>query len=119
MQYVIDGCHLCSSETRPTPDLTCVVLHFPNGRCQEYCRWIVHTLMGTWEVFVETFLRLWNDSAIAKSGGDAYPASVYNSPSLLKAAQDRFVHELYLDTIGFAAAKMIRYVCERGRGGLA
>ena len=78
----------------------------------------MHTLMGTWEVFVETFLRLWNDSA-AKSGGDAYPTSVYNSPPLLKAAQDRFVHELYIDTIGFAAAKMIRYVCELGRGDFA
>ena len=81
---------------------------FQNGCCQEYCRWIARTLMGTWEAFIETFLRLWNESAAKAAVGDAYPASVYNSPQLLKAAQDRFVHELYVDTIGFAAAKMIR-----------
>ncbi|MCO5551210.1 hypothetical protein L7F22_004709 [Adiantum nelumboides] len=75
---------------------------------QEYKRWILATLEETWSKFSQKFLSLW--TANWDSSGDGYPAGVYQSSRERALAQKRYMSGIFQDTLGFAAAKMIRRI---------
>ncbi|CAI5529014.1 unnamed protein product [Closterium sp. Naga37s-1] len=72
-------------------------------------KWLLQCVTETWQKFEAKFLALWNDKALAK--GDAYPQALYHdNAALLSAAQTAFLREVFLDSLGFAGAKMIRRI---------
>ncbi|GJP83921.1 hypothetical protein CLOP_g14022 [Closterium sp. NIES-67] len=72
-------------------------------------RWILQCFVETWQLFETKFLALWDDKAVAK--GDAYPQALYHdAPALLSVAQTAFLRDVFLDSLGFAGAKMIRRI---------
>ena len=74
---------------------------------QKYKKWILKTIEDTWNLFQKKFLFLWNEH---KGAGDAYPLSIYSKPELLERVQSTYMKDLFHDSIGFCAAKMIRLV---------
>ena len=74
-----------------------------------YEEWLLDTIEGTWNRFAEKFLVLWRERAL----GDAYPRDLFDdskSREALEEERQRTMRRLYLDTLGFAAAKMIRRI---------
>eukprot|EP00262_Sarcandra_glabra_P019270 TRINITY_DN7204_c0_g1_i2.p1 TRINITY_DN7204_c0_g1~~TRINITY_DN7204_c0_g1_i2.p1 ORF type:complete len:457 (-),score=67.69 TRINITY_DN7204_c0_g1_i2:178-1440(-) len=73
-----------------------------------YKQWILRTIEDTWNLFQKKFTTLWNEH---KDGsGEAYPAAVYNNSELLLIVQKKYMKQLFHDTLGFGAAKMIRRI---------
>lgn len=79
------------------------------GDRDKYKSWLLQTVQETWDLFAKKFTGLWNDSWDS-GAGDAYLPEIYNSPSLRLLAQKQYMGELLQDTVGFAAAKMIRRI---------
>jgi 5-methylthioribose kinase len=74
-----------------------------------YEDWLLHAVEGTWNRFAGKFLALWRDEA----AGDAFPTDLFGdaeSQESLDAERQRVMRGLYFDTLGFAAAKMIRRI---------
>ncbi|KAH9695334.1 methylthioribose kinase [Citrus sinensis] len=81
--------------------------HEGNDR-KEYKEWIWRTIEETWTLFQQKFTALWHQH---KDGsGEAYLAEIYNKPELQQLVQEKFMKDLFHDTLGFGAAKMIRIV---------
>ncbi len=71
--------------------------------------WLVETIEQVWTEFERKFLELWRTEA----HGDAYPASLFAGSSgalHLEAERQRNMDQLFRDTVGFAAAKIIRRI---------
>uniref|UniRef100_A0A1D1YFC4 S-methyl-5-thioribose kinase n=1 Tax=Anthurium amnicola TaxID=1678845 RepID=A0A1D1YFC4_9ARAE len=82
----------------------------PNGESTRklYKKWILKTIEDTWNLFHEKFLSLWDEH---KNGsGEAYPISIYGKPELFQHVQQIYMKDLFHDTLGFGAAKMIRRI---------
>lgn len=75
---------------------------------QEYKRWILSTIEETWNRFVQKVILLWTDNW--DKPGDAFPAGVYKSSKERVSVQEWYMRGIFEDTIGFAAAKMIRRI---------
>ncbi len=73
---------------------------------QGYKLWILKTIGETWQLFERKFLALWDQNW---GSGDAYVGEVYNSKEVRDLAQIAYMSELFQDSLGFAAAKMIRW----------
>jgi 5-methylthioribose kinase len=76
---------------------------------EDYETWILETLEQVWAGFARKFLDLWEKLP----GGDAYPAALFADGAgekALEAERQTFMVRLYRDTLGFAAAKMIRRI---------
>lgn len=74
---------------------------------QLYKQWILRTIEDTWNLFEKKFTALWNEN---KDGnGDAYLLEIYNNPELQQLVQHKYMNDLLQDSLGFGAAKMIRY----------
>ncbi|KAL4348067.1 hypothetical protein GQ457_17G016540 [Hibiscus cannabinus] len=59
-----------------------------------------------WNLFHQKFIALWDEN---KNGsGEAYLPAIYDNPELHKTVQEKYMKELFHDTLGFGAAKMIR-----------
>jgi 5-methylthioribose kinase len=74
-----------------------------------YEDWLLDAVEGTWNRFAGKFLALWRDEPT----GDAYPSDLFGDPESREALEEerqRVMQRLYLDTLGFAAAKMIRRI---------
>jgi 5-methylthioribose kinase len=74
-----------------------------------YRRWVLETIERFWTGFDARFLALWRTEA----RGDAYPQALFADPAgqaALERERERFVAELWRDTLGFGAAKMIRRI---------
>ena len=68
--------------------------------------WILRTIDDTWNLFHKKFVALWDEH---KDGsGEAYLPAIYNNSEVLHLVQKKFIEELFHDTLGFGAAKMIR-----------
>lgn len=80
----------------------------PHNDRQEYKRWILSTIEETWNRFVQKFTLLW--TANWDKSGDAFHPGVYQSSTERISAQERYMREILEDTLGFAAAKMIRRI---------
>lgn len=80
----------------------------PGGR-DAYRAWVLETIETVWTQFEAKFLAFWR----AHPDGDAYPVSLFGDPDSadrLEAERAAFMERLFADTLGFAAAKMIRRV---------
>lgn len=80
----------------------------PGGR-DAYRDWVLATLEQIIGRFREKFLQLWR----ANPTGDAYPASLFATPdgeARLEIERQAYMDRLWTDTVGFAAAKMIRRI---------
>eukprot|EP00249_Psilotum_nudum_P021182 c28009_g1_i1 orf=420-2933(-) len=80
---------------------------YDNDR-QEYSLWILSIIEKTWTLFERKFISLWTTNW--ENSGDAYPSGVYKSAVELELAQKRYMKEIFQDSIGFAAAKIIRRI---------
>lgn len=79
------------------------------GARDSYRTWILQTLVQIWTEFAEKFLALWRE----QQTGDAYPPSLFQGELgivRLEAERRAYMVRLWNDTLGFAAAKMIRRI---------
>ncbi|KAK6143561.1 hypothetical protein DH2020_023909 [Rehmannia glutinosa] len=73
-----------------------------------YKEWILKTISDTWNLFYKKFTALWDEH---KDGpGEAYLPAIYNNPELLLLVKQKYMEDLFHDTLGFGAAKMIRRI---------
>ncbi|SCB53791.1 5'-methylthioribose kinase [Bradyrhizobium shewense] len=71
--------------------------------------WVLETVEKVWSEFARKFLDLWR----AEGTGDAYPVSLFagaQGAARLEAERQAYLHRLFADTVGFAAAKTIRRI---------
>ncbi|MCG8361313.1 MAG: S-methyl-5-thioribose kinase [Kiloniellales bacterium] len=79
----------------------------PDEPREDYKAWVLNQVSLCWLSFERKFRALWD----SQRRGDAYPAPLFDDdPEAGKAAQDRYMAALFADTLGFAAAKMIRRI---------
>lgn len=79
------------------------------GARDAYRAWILETLSLIWQSFAAKFIGLWRDHQT----GDAYPPSLFQGELghiQLESARRNYMRGLWVDTVGFAAAKMIRRI---------
>ena len=79
------------------------------GERDGYRQWILDTAEAVWRLFERRFRTLWNTA----HAGDAFTTGLFNDdsgPDALKAAQDAYMHRLFVDALGFAGAKMTRRI---------
>ncbi|PQP95775.1 methylthioribose kinase-like [Prunus yedoensis var. nudiflora] len=75
---------------------------------EAYKGWILRTIENTWNLFQNKFIALWDQH---KDGsGEAYLPAIYNSSEIQQLVQKKFMQDLFHDTLGFGAAKMIRRI---------
>ncbi|XP_062176930.1 methylthioribose kinase-like [Alnus glutinosa] len=75
---------------------------------KSFKEWILRTIEETWNLFHKKFIALWDEH---KDGsGEAYLPAIYNNPELQRLVQKKFMEDLFHDTLGFGAAKMIRRI---------
>ncbi|XP_057964629.1 methylthioribose kinase-like [Malania oleifera] len=73
-----------------------------------YRDWILQTIEKTWNLFYKKFTAFWDEH---KDGsGEAYLPAVYNNPDLQLLVQKKYMKDLFHDSLGFGAAKMIRRI---------
>ncbi|XP_062185887.1 methylthioribose kinase 1 [Phragmites australis] len=72
-----------------------------------YKKWILKTIEESWNLFHKKFVELWNKHK--EGNGEAYLPDIYNS-DLLSLAQKKYMTNLFHDSLGFGAAKMIRRI---------
>ncbi|KAL7082618.1 hypothetical protein ACP275_14G111200 [Erythranthe tilingii] len=73
-----------------------------------YKEWILKTISDTWNLFYEKFTALWDQH---KGGpGEAYLPAIYNNSELQLLVKQKYMDDLFHDTLGFGAAKMIRRI---------
>ncbi|MBR1215812.1 S-methyl-5-thioribose kinase [Bradyrhizobium sp. JYMT SZCCT0180] len=71
--------------------------------------WLLQTVEGVWTEFARKFVELWRTEA----KGDAYPPSLFagaDGAACLEAERQAYMAKLFGDTVGFAAAKIIRRI---------
>ncbi|AND90127.1 S-methyl-5-thioribose kinase [Bradyrhizobium diazoefficiens] len=71
--------------------------------------WVLETVEQVWTAFAGKFLDLWRSHA----AGDAFPASLFageNGAARLEAERQAYMQRLFAETVGFAAAKIIRRI---------
>ncbi|MBR0959683.1 S-methyl-5-thioribose kinase [Bradyrhizobium japonicum] len=71
--------------------------------------WMLETVEQVWTEFARKFLDLWR----AGAAGDAYPVSLFageQGAARLEAERQSYMQRLFADTVGFAAAKIIRRI---------
>jgi 5-methylthioribose kinase len=79
------------------------------GAREDYRDWVLGTTEEIWTKFREEFLVLWRDHPT----GDAYPPALFEGTPgrmTLETARQVYMDRLFQDTLGFAAAKMIRRI---------
>lgn len=75
---------------------------------QVYKKWLLKTISDTWNLFHTKFTALWDKH---KDGpGEAYLSEIYNNSELHLLVKEKYMEELFHDTLGFGAAKMIRFM---------
>lgn len=71
--------------------------------------WVLETVEQVWNQFARKFLDLWR----SRAAGDAYPVSLFpggRGAARLEAERHAYMQRLFADTVGFAAAKIIRRI---------
>jgi len=73
-----------------------------------YKEWILKTIEDTWNLFHHKFTALWDEH---KNGaGEAYLPAIYNNPEVQLLVQKKYITDVFHDSLGFGAAKMIRRI---------
>lgn len=71
--------------------------------------WVLETVETVWTEFARKFVELWRSNA----NGDAYPVSLFSGAdgaARLEVERQAYMAQLFCDTVGFAAAKIIRRI---------
>jgi 5-methylthioribose kinase len=79
------------------------------GERRAFEAWVLETVEAVWSGFAGKFLELWR----AKAAGDAYPARLFageQGAARLEVERQAYMGRLFGDTVGFAAAKIIRRI---------
>jgi 5-methylthioribose kinase len=79
------------------------------GARDDYRAWLLQTVQDVWREFSDRFLALWR----AQQAGDAYHISLFGdepSQAVLETERQRYLYQLFCDTVGFAGVKMIRRI---------
>ncbi|OAF10803.1 S-methyl-5-thioribose kinase [Bradyrhizobium neotropicale] len=79
------------------------------GERRSFEVWVLETVERVWSEFERKFLELWRTEA----AGDAYPATLFvgeKGAVWLEAERQAYMQRLFADTVGFAAAKIIRRI---------
>src|SRR4051812_36081825 len=79
------------------------------GERRAFEAWVLETVESVWTEFARKFVELWRSEA----KGDAYPATLFagmGGAARLEAERQAYMSQLFCDTIGFAAAKIIRRI---------
>jgi 5-methylthioribose kinase len=79
------------------------------GERRAFENWVLETVETVWREFARKFLDLWR----ANATGDAYPAALFageKGAARLEAERQAYAARLFGDTVGFAAAKIIRRI---------
>ncbi len=79
------------------------------GARDGYREWVLSTLTAIWSSFANKFIDLWR----THQTGDAYPPSLFQGEqgaAQLQVERSAYMQRLWTDTVGFAAAKMIRRI---------
>lgn len=79
------------------------------GERQAFEGWVLETVEQVWSEFARKFFDVWRGGA----AGDAYPASLFageQGAARLEAERHAYMQRLFADTVGFAAAKIIRRI---------
>ncbi|XP_020585278.1 methylthioribose kinase [Phalaenopsis equestris] len=83
--------------------------HADNGKDRTaYKEWLLTTIKDTWNLFRKKFISFWNEHKDAN--GEAYLADIYKKPELWFIVQEKYMKDLFHDSLGFGAAKMIRRI---------
>jgi 5-methylthioribose kinase len=81
----------------------------PQSPRVDYQDWVLAATEAVWDGFRQMFLALWREEA----GGDAYPPQLFSDTAGqagLDSERQAYLDRLFADSIGFAAAKMIRRI---------
>ncbi|CAK8573896.1 unnamed protein product [Lathyrus sativus] len=73
-----------------------------------YKEWILKSIEDTWNLFHDKFTGLWEKHRNA--AGEAYLPAIYNNPEVQLLVQKKYMTDLFHDSLGFGAAKMIRRI---------
>ena len=79
------------------------------GARDAYRKWILDTVKQVWTQFRRKFISLWE----SQGSGDGYPSDLFKDPlgaAILAREREAYMDRLFRDTLGFAAAKMIRRI---------
>ena len=79
------------------------------GERRAFEAWLLATVEQVWTEFARKFVDLWRTDA----AGDAYPASLFagdKGAARLETERQAYLQRLFTDTVGFAAAKIIRRI---------
>jgi 5-methylthioribose kinase len=79
------------------------------GERRAFETWMLQTIEAVWNEFVRKFLELWRNEA----KGDGYPAALFAGEAgaaRLETERQAYMERLFGDTVGFAAAKIIRRI---------
>jgi 5-methylthioribose kinase len=79
------------------------------GERRAFEAWLGETIESVWGEFSRKFVELWR----AEAQGDAYPATLFKGEggaARLEAERQAYMARLFQDTVGFAAAKIIRRI---------
>jgi 5-methylthioribose kinase len=79
------------------------------GERRGFEAWMLQTIENVWQEFARKFLELWRTEA----KGDAYPAALFAGEAggaRLETERLDYMNRLFGDTVGFAAAKIIRRI---------
>jgi 5-methylthioribose kinase len=79
------------------------------GERRSFEAWVLQTTEQVWTEFSRKFVELWRVGA----AGDAYPAALFAGPAgeaRLEAERQAYMDRLFRDSVGFAAAKIIRRI---------
>jgi 5-methylthioribose kinase len=74
-----------------------------------YRTWILGQVEQVWRLFSQRFIELWDKS----KSGDAYMPELFTEPEgafVFAAEKQRFMRNLFVDTVSFAGIKMIRRI---------
>mmetsp|Transcript_20477 Transcript_20477/g.28723 ORF Transcript_20477/g.28723 Transcript_20477/m.28723 type:complete len:408 (+) Transcript_20477:71-1294(+) len=77
-----------------------------HGERNHYKEWILQVIQDTWNTFAFKFVELWDK----EHTGDVFCPSFYNTKKDLEKVQQHFLLRLLQDTLGFAAAEIIRRI---------
>jgi 5-methylthioribose kinase len=79
------------------------------GERRSFEAWMLETIEKVWTEFSRKFIELWRTEA----HGDAYPTALFSGEAgaaRLEAERQSYMERLFQDTVGFAAAKIIRRI---------
>ncbi|XP_073037323.1 methylthioribose kinase-like [Primulina eburnea] len=73
-----------------------------------YKVWILKTISETWNLFYSKFTALWDKHQ--DGPGEAYLPEIYSNLDLQILIKKKYMDDVFHDTLGFGAAKMIRRI---------